>query len=144
MKKKCNRCQEVKSISEFGPRACELDGVYRYCRVCQRQTSRNWYKRNRERVIKLSLKRNKVRFDAIRLKIWDYLLEHPCVDCGEGDPIVLQFDHVRGEKEFMIGTFNTTTYVWEVVLKEIQKCDVRCANCHMRRHFNNRRRSSNG
>lgn len=61
-----------------------------------------------------------------------YKLEHPCVDCGEEDPIVLEFDHRPGfEKSFNIGearNFNLTK-----VMAEMSKCDVRCANCHRRK-----------
>lgn len=65
--------------------------------------------------------------------VWDYLLEHPCVDCGESDPIVLEFDHVRGEK--IINISNAVGHGWgrEKILAEIEKCDVRCANCHRRK-----------
>ena len=60
-----------------------------------------------------------------------FLREHPCVDCGETDPIVLEFDHLR-DKRFSISK-GVLDRSWESVLEEIGKCDVVCANCHRRR-----------
>lgn len=60
-----------------------------------------------------------------------YLREHPCIDCGESDPIVLEFDHLR-DKEFGIGK-GFRDRAWQSVLDEMAKCDVVCANCHRRR-----------
>lgn len=75
---------------------------------------------------------------ANRQKLNEYLRHHPCVDCGEADIVVLEFDHVRGKKRVsiscVIGSFR-----WESVLKEITKCDVRCANCHRRKTAKERR-----
>ena len=62
-----------------------------------------------------------------------YFETHPCVDCGEEDKDVLEFDHVRGEKMFTIST-KLRSKRWDQILAEISKCDVRCANCHKRRH----------
>jgi hypothetical protein len=64
--------------------------------------------------------------------IQDYLKSHPCVDCGESDSIVLDFDHVRGEKEYDVSRLvNQGARLWKII-KEIEKCEVRCANCHRR------------
>lgn len=64
--------------------------------------------------------------------IVSYLAKHPCVDCGETDPLVLQFDHVAGVK-----TINVTATLhladWGKIAAEIAKCAVRCANCHSRK-----------
>lgn len=64
-----------------------------------------------------------------------YLQEHPCLDCGESDPVVLDFDHLPGvEKRFEIArAVNASTRAWPTILKEIAKCEVVCANCHRRR-----------
>jgi hypothetical protein len=60
-----------------------------------------------------------------------YFETHPCLDCGESDAVVLEFDH-RRDKEFNIG--GVLPYRnWEMILTEIEKCDVVCANCHRRR-----------
>ena len=68
-------------------------------------------------------------------KLIEYLKEHPCIDCGEVDIDVLTFDHVNGEKEASVYTL-ARSYTWSKVLKEIEKCEVRCANCHTKRHRN--------
>ena len=59
-----------------------------------------------------------------------YLLEHPCVDCGETDPVVLDFDHLRDKTKNVSALLKST---WTRILREIEKCDVVCANCHRRR-----------
>jgi|SRR5579859_696445 len=52
-----------------------------------------------------------------------------CLDCGYNKhPAALHFDHVRGTKCFTIGEGRTRQ--WSLVLDEIEKCEVRCANCH--------------
>lgn len=59
-----------------------------------------------------------------------YLLDHPCVDCGEDDIVVLQFDH-QGNK---VADVSRMRYCSLTKLKEeILKCEVVCANCHARR-----------
>lgn len=63
--------------------------------------------------------------------LWDYLLEHPCVNCGESDPVVLEFDHLR-DKKFAISKAVCVGTSIPVLLSEIAKCQVLCANCHRR------------
>jgi hypothetical protein len=55
-----------------------------------------------------------------------------CIDCGIADTLVLQFDH-RGEKIHNIGWFVSSGSPARRVAEELEKCDVRCANCHRRR-----------
>lgn len=69
-----------------------------------------------------------------RARLVEYLKTHPCVDCGNTDARVLEFDH-RRDKKFGIGTSVSSGHIsWEKVLEEIIKCEVRCANCHRIRH----------
>lgn len=73
-------------------------------------------------------KRNK-----IRAYIQDYKQSHSCKDCGENYPYwMMDFDHL-GDKEFNIGSFQSKISTIEMVQKEIEKCDVVCANCHRNR-----------
>lgn len=63
----------------------------------------------------------------------DYLRKHPCVDCGETDIVVLQFDHVRGRKRGNVTSLARKGVDLDIVIKEIKKCEARCANCHVRK-----------
>ena len=68
--------------------------------------------------------------------IRQYKKSHPCLDCKEPDPIVLVFHHRdQTTKLFTIGNaVGDNTITWEAFIAEIAKCDVVCANCHLRRH----------
>jgi hypothetical protein len=62
-----------------------------------------------------------------------FKMDNPCIDCGEGDPVVLDFDHRPGEiKSFTIGSKRMSGMCLAAIQKEIEKCDVRCSNCHRR------------
>jgi len=61
----------------------------------------------------------------------DYLASHPCVDCGEKDIDVLDFDHL-GNKLCNVRYMANSCWSVEMIKKEIEKCEVRCANCHRR------------
>jgi hypothetical protein len=60
------------------------------------------------------------------------LSTHPCVDCREDDIIVLEFDHVRGSKRKELSRLVNAGASVASLLAEVEKCEVRCANCHRR------------
>jgi hypothetical protein len=54
----------------------------------------------------------------------------PCSDCKRRFPAVcMDFDHVRGEKDFDVSTAGRWTSI-AVLEAEIAKCEVVCSNCH--------------
>lgn len=61
-----------------------------------------------------------------------------CSSCGERDPSCLDFHHREGsEKLFNIyGAVKGTPRA--EILSETEKCDVECANCHSRLHWDER------
>lgn len=67
-----------------------------------------------------------------RVFVDEYLKNHPCVDCGEADPLVLDFDHVFGVKLKSISAMISAGTKLFTLKEEIMKCQVRCANCHRR------------
>ena len=96
--------------------------------------AKHLYENNRERLIKEQNERILRVKTENTLKLIEYFKQYPCIDCGEKDPIVLHFDHKKGNKSF--GIADSMGLKWETVFKEIKKCDVVCANCHMRRTAN--------
>jgi hypothetical protein len=44
--------------------------------------------------------------------------------------MVLEFDHCSGKKDFNISTGLQLGFSLAVLKKEIEKCQVLCANCH--------------
>ena len=68
--------------------------------------------------------------DRNRDLAYEYLSTHPCVDCGEADPVVLDFDHVDPAKKLWAVGKMLSRQASPAIEREIAKCEVRCANCH--------------
>lgn len=119
----CKTCDE--DYEDFGQKRS-------ICRPCKQAYDREYHrKRSPEaRQQKLSLQAERV--TVARQFIWDYLKDHPCEECGESDPVVLEFDHIDRSTKFM-AVAELATYSIEKISAEIAKCRVLCANCH-RRH----------
>lgn len=124
--KTCPKCQLRKSEDEF----YKTYKATSYCKNCQRQYTKKWNRLNRE-ILRTNQQRQ--RQEKRKLMV-EYLKTHPCVDCGEKDILVLEFDHRDPkDKSSGIGPLLHGYNSWKVVLQEIEKCDVRCCNCHRRR-----------
>lgn len=54
-----------------------------------------------------------------------------CIDCGYNThAVALQFDHISDNKKGSVSNLIRSDYAWSTILEEINKCEVRCANCH--------------
>ena len=70
---------------------------------------------------------------ASELKAWLVELKSkPCVDCNHSFPICcMDFDHRPGEKKsYCVGTMFAHHYSRSLIERELNKCDLVCANCH--------------
>lgn len=131
--KKCPKCKISKKISEFNWRNRDKGVRQGRCRICTRITTKAHYQDNKTVYKKRAVEFSRKKRDDNRRLVVEYLEDHPCVDCGENDPIVLQFDHVSGDKKKSVSRLAADSYSWETVEKEISKCEIRCANCHTRK-----------
>jgi len=102
----CPCCKELKT-----PEKTSTNG-YR-CKSCDNLRSRTYAMTNRK-------------------ALFEHKQLNPCVDCGNKDPTVLEFDH-RDPKTKSFNISNMMNMTWGTIKKEIDKCDVVCANCHRQR-----------
>ena len=128
----CSRCGQTKPVEEFHIRYRSTGERLTWCRACMAEVKRAWYLRNTEHqkeLVRLNWERStRENRDAI----WTYLASHACVDCGESDPLVLQFDHVDRKRKD-IAKMMRGGFAWTTVEQEIAKCEIRCGNCHRRK-----------
>ncbi len=137
--RKCTRCLEEKKITEFNFKDKRKGKRQVYCRVCMRELIQMHYQAHQAYYIRKARLRTKRIRKEQREWIMNYLELHPCVNCGEADPVCLDFDHVRGKKRMEVSRMISLGYSWDTIEAEIKKCEVRCANCHRKRHAKNRK-----
>ena len=134
MNKTCRKCGETKECGEFRVRVDRPGQLYSWCIQCKLEYDRKYYKDNeRDRQTKVKAARDKVRKRNQEI-ILCWLEAHPCVDCGEPDPIVLEFDHLQADEKVVEVSTLTTASKYRLLV-EMAKCEVVCANCHRRRTY---------
>lgn len=123
----CSGCRhEFPATQEFfnvdNSRAAKLSP---YCRPCHRANNRL---RDRKPSYKLRKQKKRV---AARLFVNSYLINNPCISCGETNIICLQFDHLDPtKKEHNVSNMIGKGMSHIKIQAEIDKCQVLCANCH--------------
>jgi hypothetical protein len=99
-----------------------------------------WYPKNKAKHISY-VRRNK---DLVTDFIEQYKKAGSCIDCGlpgREFPYVLDFDHIDGQalKKFNIGSWSRSVLSIKAIEREIQKCELVCANCHRKRTFSRKK-----
>jgi hypothetical protein len=130
-RRRCGRCRQLKPITEFAWRRKDRGQRDNYCRPCRSAYKHEHYATHRPRYIANAKRRKRIAVQERTTYLMSFLGERTCSDCGESDPLVLEFDHL-GDKDFGIAK-GLRDRTWQAVLDEIAKCEVVCANCHRRR-----------
>jgi hypothetical protein len=145
----CPSCREANKPSEE-----ELLAINIARKARQNENKKEWRKRNPEKMKAIYAKRirypltehdKEVSRTSRRLKarkhqeyVAIYKQSQGCLDCGyKAHPAALQLDHVRGTKRAVVGHLYGKSL--QTIINEIEKCEVRCANCHAIRHFEEKR-----
>jgi hypothetical protein len=94
---------------------CSLSTISYYCSPVQHDKT---------------IARQRDRRSKNRRLLQEYKQGRPCTDCGEKYPyFVMQFDHISDDKEYNVSLMLNRP--WAIVMQEIAKCELVCANCHM-------------
>jgi hypothetical protein len=129
--KLCRTCGKIRALRFFHFKSVSKGTRSAWCRSCRSSYGKRHYLANHDTYIRKARKWNdKNRFEN-RQRVLEHLYKHPCVDCGESNPVILTFDHVIGKKHDEISNMIRLGKTWPTIEEEIKKCDVRCANCHM-------------
>jgi len=137
----CYTCKKEKTLDMFNRRSDRPKGVQSNCKECAKIKNHEHYLKHKDEVCMNSQHRR----ERNQNFVLEYVLKNPCRECGETDPLVLEFDHrERESKVFNISDGCVRKYALDRMKEEISKCDVLCANCHNRktakesRYFNYR------
>lgn len=127
----CKTCKETKVEEDFSFRSTKKGIRHSSCKKCSTQTARHNYKNNPSyrhvaKVAALRHKQNKrEKFHLLKSTL-------SCQICNEANSCCLDFHHID-KKKFNIGN-SRDSVSWKILLEEIKKCIVLCANCHRKIH----------
>lgn len=133
--KVCCVCGEKKSVDEFYKTARGYPSSY--CKPCYSKLHKKYNKRYMPKPVteeqeQANRKRAKEKSRKFYKLVYSYLSQRCCIDCGETNVVVLEFDHINGDKDKAVSTMSQCSLV--KVMEEIEKCEVRCRSCHKKRH----------
>lgn len=97
--------------------------------VCQ-----NCYRKRYHRDLRYFSREQK----ALLKEIEDCKRDAGCATCEENDPLCLDLHHRNGEEKSFNVHGGVMTLDRNEIITEMRKCDVQCANCHCKIHWDQR------
>ena len=124
-RKECKSCRKVKyhqftddNHERLGKRRRELYQI-------NKEHIQKWRDENKDHLNKIA-RESRLKRKAIMIE----MLGGKCVDCGTTEN--LQFDHIDPSKK----SFNIACVLSERMLAELEKCELRCGDCHLEKTKN--------
>jgi len=126
----CSKYGQSKPLTEFNK---HKRGITSWCKECVRERSREYYKEKNE-LIKV---KRRIYIKERRKWFNEYKQTLKCSQCDENHPACLEFHHIDPkEKDFGIAeALRQLNLGKDEILKEIDKCEVLCSNCHKKLHY---------
>lgn len=130
--KVCTKCEIQKPIEEFAWKNKAKGRLCSNCKLCQSVMRKDYYLRNKDSELK------RIRDRKNKILTWYHEIKNSlyCNRCGENHPAVLQFHHTDpSSKEGNISQMVRDATSIKKIEKEVDKCEVLCANCHFKEHW---------
>ncbi len=129
----CSKCKKDLDVTSFSSRGGGK--LHKQCKVCKAKAIKRHYKKNKPDYIERAKKKNVERKSKIT-EILNEIKSVPCKDCNvKYPPHIMDFDHVCGEKYMNIADMRCRLSSFDKILKEVEKCEVVCSNCHRERTY---------
>ncbi len=130
---RCHSCGSIKAAADFAFSDEKRDTLSYACRKCHAAERRAHYVANKPTYIRQAIAQRLAHRELNRREVLSYLATHPCIDCGITNAVVLEFDHRDPSSKLTEVSRMISSKRWPRVMAEIEKCDVRCINCHRRK-----------
>ncbi len=94
----CTRCEVAQPLSAFATRRADRGTLQSWCRTCHRAVAASRYARQTPEALSEKRRRKRDRNLRLRRVLWELLGTMHCIDCGESDILVLEFDHLSEKR----------------------------------------------
>lgn len=131
MQQKCSKCKKKKDLTQFSFESKKSNKRNNYCDDCKSIYNKSHYQKNKQKYLDNQRKRKA----KVRKWYHDYKKGLICSKCCEDDPVCLQFHHSNPKNKYKtVSVLVVSGSSIEAIKKEIDKCIVLCANCHLKLH----------
>ena len=133
--KVCTKCGKQLPESEFSFKYKQLNLLHNNCRSCQRPMRHAAYEKNKQYYYDRITQRQRELLEWFEGKKSSLC----CARCGFSHPAAIQFHH-RNPREKDMEIYTAVRKGWgkERILRELEKCEPLCANCHFILHWEER------
>ena len=131
--KTCSKCKKLLGYEHFYPNKTKKDGYQYSCIECISAYKKLNYEKTKQK------QKNRVATNKTIHKKWFKSIKDNlcCQNCGFSNPLALDFHHRDKKQKYKeVSKLVCDGYSKKVILSEIEKCDILCANCHRILHGN--------